>query len=106
MKLFNEWYPTWTEDQQDRLVKGVSETDPEFGKKLQDLIENGPQVIENGPQLNGEENGQNGTGEAHSPTVEEPPNGEVGSDEPHEVEEADDPVIIPEAAPVEIAAAS
>ncbi|XP_028160072.1 uncharacterized protein C14orf119 isoform X2 [Ostrinia nubilalis] len=44
IKLFNEWYPTWAEEEQDRLIKGVSEVDPEFGEKLQDYLTNGPPV--------------------------------------------------------------
>lgn len=52
-KLFNEWYPTWTEEEQHRLIKGVTDMDAVFGRKLQELITNGP-------QLNGDSNGTNG----------------------------------------------
>ncbi|KOB64361.1 hypothetical protein OBRU01_24334 [Operophtera brumata] len=108
LRYLLQWFGEFSELQKEDFMPvlaaaRVSETDPEFGKKLHELIENGPQAVENGPHLNGEENG---TGEAHSPIIEEPSNGEVRNDEPHDVEEAADPVIIPEAAPVEIAAAS
>ncbi|KAJ8713980.1 hypothetical protein PYW08_007600 [Mythimna loreyi] len=100
IKLFNEWFPTWAEEDQDRLIKSVSETDPEFGKKLQDLMINGPQV-------NGE---QNGTNELHSPVLEEEAkteenetlnNGENGGVVEEPAEQA-----VPENIPIEIAAAS
>ncbi|XP_026494287.2 uncharacterized protein C14orf119 isoform X1 [Vanessa tameamea] len=41
IKLFNEWFPTWAEEERDRLVKAVSEIDSEFGIKLQDALVNG-----------------------------------------------------------------
>ncbi|XP_041969727.1 uncharacterized protein C14orf119 isoform X2 [Aricia agestis] len=44
IKLFNEWYPTWTEEEQDRVVKGVSEMDSDFATKLQDALQNGIKV--------------------------------------------------------------
>ncbi|XP_022116245.1 uncharacterized protein C14orf119 [Pieris rapae] len=44
IKLFNEWYPTWNEDQKERLIKAVTETDPDFGEKLQDILTNGIKV--------------------------------------------------------------
>lgn len=91
IKLFNEWFPAWAEEDQDRLIKGVTDVDPAFGEKLQDLMKNGP-------QLNGEENG---TGEAHSPT-EEVKDEVVEQNEISEVEQG----IIQDAGPVEIAAAS
>lgn len=82
-------------------MKGVSESDPEFGKKLGDLIENGPQVVENGPQF---ENGQNGTEEIESP-VEPQLNGHVENEGAIDLQETPEPAI-QEAAPIEIAAAS
>uniref|UniRef100_A0A2A4IXS5 Uncharacterized protein n=2 Tax=Heliothis virescens TaxID=7102 RepID=A0A2A4IXS5_HELVI len=100
IKLFNEWFPTWAEEDQDRLIKSVSETDPEFGKKLQDILINGPQV-------NGE---QNGTDEVHSPIPEEEIKTEENGNSTAEngeaiIEETVEPVV-PETVPVEIAAAS
>ncbi|GBP04036.1 Uncharacterized protein C14orf119 [Eumeta japonica] len=53
IKLFNEWYPTWSEEEQDRLIKGVSDMDPEFGKKLEEQLTNGVTV-------NGDTNGIDG----------------------------------------------
>lgn len=41
IKLFNEWFPTWAEEERDRLIKGVSEIDSDFGTKLQDALVNG-----------------------------------------------------------------
>ncbi|KAJ2938770.1 hypothetical protein O0L34_g3391 [Tuta absoluta] len=100
IKLFNEWYPTWAEEEQDRLVKGVSELDPDFGAKLHDLILNGP-------TLNGE---QNGTDEIHSPE-EQPENtieNEAQNDpEPENIENIDiETPAVQDNMPVEIAAAS
>lgn len=34
----------WNEDQKDRLIKSVTETDPDFGEKLQDMLTNGIKV--------------------------------------------------------------
>ncbi|XP_022817583.1 uncharacterized protein C14orf119 isoform X1 [Spodoptera litura] len=101
IKLFNEWFPTWAEEEQDRLIKSVSETDPEFGKKLQD-------VMLNGPQVNGD---QNGFFDYHTPAPEEEKkteDSETWNNEENghaEVEDAAEPVV-PENIPVEIAAAS
>ncbi|CAG4986755.1 unnamed protein product [Colias eurytheme] len=44
IKLFNEWFPTWAEEQRDRLLKAVTEIDVEFGNKLQDILVNGVKV--------------------------------------------------------------
>ncbi|CAH2094434.1 unnamed protein product [Euphydryas editha] len=41
IKLFNEWFPTWAEEERDRLIKAVSEIDSDFGTKLQDALVNG-----------------------------------------------------------------
>ncbi|XP_039757527.1 uncharacterized protein C14orf119 homolog [Pararge aegeria] len=46
IKLFNEWFPTWAEEDRDRLVAAVSEIDADFGTKLQDVLTNG--VVVNG----------------------------------------------------------
>ncbi|XP_072929930.1 uncharacterized protein C14orf119 isoform X2 [Epargyreus clarus] len=66
IKLFNEWFPTWAEDERDRLMKAVTEIDPDFGSKLQDILVNGPKVNgdANGPEdflisYNEEHNGEN-----------------------------------------------
>lgn len=84
----------WVEEDQDRLIKGVSEVDSEFGAKLEDLMKNGP-------QLNGEENG---TGETHSPVEEEPlTNGDLETEEMPE--EPEPQGISQDNVPVEIAAA-
>ncbi|KAJ0173662.1 hypothetical protein K1T71_010811 [Dendrolimus kikuchii] len=90
IKLFNEWYPTWVEEDQDRFVKAVSEADPEFGTKLQDIITNGPQV--NGDVFE---------------IVEIVPNVNEHSDENHDsVEENEGQNVPQDNIPVEIAAAS
>lgn len=114
IKLFNEWFPTWAEEEQDRLIKGVSEQDPDFGAKLQDILINGPQV--NGNQDDFFEQNlskeQNGTSENLSPTEEEYKNGENGTwangEKPEtEVEEnTGDSLVVSDNIPVEIAAAS
>ncbi|CAH0728365.1 unnamed protein product, partial [Brenthis ino] len=44
IKLFNEWFPTWSEEEQDRLIKGVSDMDSDFGTKLQDAFVNGVKI--------------------------------------------------------------
>uniref|UniRef100_A0A1E1WU17 Uncharacterized protein n=1 Tax=Pectinophora gossypiella TaxID=13191 RepID=A0A1E1WU17_PECGO len=97
IKLFNEWYPTWAEEEQDRLVKGVTEIDAEFGEKLNDLLVNGPPV-------NGD---MNGTNEMHSPEekpeIEEP---QVNVEPVEEPEPEPEVPVVPENVPVEIAAAS
>lgn len=73
IKLFNEWYPTWAEEEQDRLIKEISEVDADFGAKLQDYLVKGPQT-------NGELNGvaelkfipdENDNNETHSLTEAE-----------------------------------
>ncbi|CAB3245937.1 unnamed protein product [Arctia plantaginis] len=110
IKLFNEWFPTWAEEEQDRLIKGVSEQDPEFGAKLQDILLNGPQV--NGNQDDFFEQSlskeQNGTSDNVSPTEDDAngtwANGE--NPEPEVEENAEDPLVVSENIPVEIAAAS
>ncbi|RVE47483.1 hypothetical protein evm_007894 [Chilo suppressalis] len=91
IKLFNEWYPTWAEEEQDRLVKGVTDMDPDFGEKLQNYIANGPPV-------NGDVNGFLETHE------EDPKNEEEACDESNEAE--NEQVIPQENLPLEIAAAS
>ncbi|XP_053613903.1 uncharacterized protein C14orf119 isoform X2 [Plodia interpunctella] len=93
IKLFNEWYPTWAEEEQDRLIKGVSDMDAEFGLKLQDLLTNGP-------KMNGE---LNGTDEAHSSCESEPVNEERRNNEEPEEETQE---LASDNVPVEIAAAS
>nr|XP_021194276.2 uncharacterized protein C14orf119 isoform X1 [Helicoverpa armigera] len=101
IKLFNTWFPFWSVEDQDRLIKSVSETDPEFGQKLQDLLTNGPQV-------NGD---QNGTDEVHSPIPEEEIKTEennivAGENGEAIVEEAPVEPVVPENVAVECAAAS
>lgn len=88
IKLFNDWYPTWSEEEQDRLVLAVSEMDSEFGTKLQDVMVNGPQVLHNGKK-------------DFYPTYIE--NGEAKEDA---VENSDTHGVSQENIPVEIAAAS
>ncbi|CAK1550570.1 unnamed protein product [Leptosia nina] len=44
IKLFNEWYPTWSDELRERLIKAVTETDAHFGEKLQDILVNGIKV--------------------------------------------------------------
>lgn len=44
IKLFNEWFPTWSEEQKERLVKAVSDMDSDFGSKLQDALINGVKI--------------------------------------------------------------
>ncbi|KPJ18152.1 Uncharacterized protein C14orf119 [Papilio machaon] len=44
IKLFNEWYPTWTEEERERLVNKISEIDAEFSMKLQETVLKGIQV--------------------------------------------------------------
>ncbi|XP_073950485.1 uncharacterized protein C14orf119 isoform X2 [Choristoneura fumiferana] len=103
IKLFNEWYPTWTAEERDRLVAGVTETDPDFGKKLQD-------ILTNGLQMNGD---LNGTSELHSP-IEEEDKQEVEAGNSVEVEQSEETteekeeVVVTQDGniPVEIAAAS
>ncbi|XP_075983221.1 uncharacterized protein LOC142981299 isoform X2 [Anticarsia gemmatalis] len=114
IKLFNEWFPTWAEDEQERLIKGVSEADSEFGTKLQDFMINGPQV--NGDQFGIVEpkpaSEQNGTNEPHSPTEEEQKPEEVEpftngeNSEPAAQEDAEETPVVSENIPVEIAAVS
>ncbi|KAG6464619.1 hypothetical protein O3G_MSEX014637 [Manduca sexta] len=89
IKLFNEWYPTWSEEEQDRLVKSVSDMDAEFGSKLQELLKN------NG-QINGE---QNGTDIFTEEKTEESWGGE-------QVQANEDDEVVSNDLPVEIAAAS
>lgn len=90
IKLFNEWYPSWSEEEQDRFVKAVSEADPDFGTKLQDVIINGPQI--NGDVFE---------------IVETVPNVIDHSNENHDsVEENEEHNIPQDNTPVEIAAAS
>lgn len=38
VKLFNEWYTNWTEEERDRLVKNISDLDKTFSEKLQEEI--------------------------------------------------------------------
>lgn len=100
IKLFNEWYPTWSEEDQDRLAKGVTEMDPDFGTKLME-------TIFNGPQLNGDTNGtdevsvpaENGCQEVNEPQS----NGDVSVIVPEEPIGAP---IVQDNVPVEIVAAS
>lgn len=100
IKLFNEWYPTWAEEEQDRLVKGITEMDPDFGTKLHEALSNGPKV-------NGD---LNGTNEIHSPIeteqddINEVPNNIV--QEPVIEEPIEDAGVVQDNIPVEIAAAS
>ncbi|XP_059053400.1 uncharacterized protein C14orf119 [Achroia grisella] len=98
IKLFNEWYPTWAEEEQDRLIKGVSDMDGEFGVKLQDLIINGP-------QLNGD---TNGVDEAHLPEDEKVKNEPYTNGDHEESVEAngEEQGVPQDNIPVEIAAAS
>ncbi|XP_013182984.2 uncharacterized protein C14orf119 homolog isoform X2 [Amyelois transitella] len=91
IKLFNEWYPTWTANEQDRLIKGVSDMDAEFGIKLQD-------ILTNGPHMNGE---LNGTNENHN-NLEEANEEWRNNEEPEQENEQ----LPQENVPVEIAAAS
>ncbi|XP_037963113.2 uncharacterized protein C14orf119 isoform X1 [Plutella xylostella] len=92
IKLFNEWYPTWSEEEQHRLIKGVAEIDADFGQKLEELTLNGP-------QLNGDSNG------IHSPDI--PQEEVVDNNESPDAEEKAEENIVPESnIPVEIAAAS
>lgn len=49
IKLFNEWYPTWSKEEKERLLKKISELDPDFSNKLHDTLFKGAQV-------NGDEN--------------------------------------------------
>ncbi|CAG9565379.1 unnamed protein product [Danaus chrysippus] len=44
IKLFNSWFPNWSDEEKDRLVRAVSEIDSDFGNKLQDIMANGLQV--------------------------------------------------------------
>ncbi|XP_026735238.1 uncharacterized protein C14orf119 isoform X1 [Trichoplusia ni] len=99
IKLFNEWFPTWAEEEQDRVIKGVTEIDPDFGTKLQDLLTNGP-------QLNGD---QNGTDELHSPVPEEESKteeSETWNGGNGEAAEESTEQVVQDNIPVEIAAAS
>ncbi|XP_026315008.1 uncharacterized protein C14orf119 [Hyposmocoma kahamanoa] len=100
IKLFNEWYPTWSEEEQDRLAKGVTEMDPDFGTKLMEAIFNGPQV-------NGDTNGTDvvlGSSENGCQEVDEPQsNGEASESVP---EEPVDAPVVQGNIPVEIVAAS
>ncbi|XP_026760588.2 uncharacterized protein C14orf119 isoform X2 [Galleria mellonella] len=96
IKLFNEWYPTWAEEEQDRLIKGVSDMDPEFGVKLQDLIVNGP-------QLNGDVNGAD---EGHSAENEVEENEPWRNGVNEEGVEGNSEGVSQDNIPVEIAAAS
>ncbi|XP_047994817.1 uncharacterized protein C14orf119 isoform X2 [Leguminivora glycinivorella] len=96
IKLFNEWYPTWTGDEKDRLVSGVTEMDPDFGKKLLEFLTNGP-------KMNGD---LNGTSEVHSPT-EENVEAQNEPEEHEDVVEDEEPAITQDAnIGLEIAAAS
>lgn len=47
VKLFNDWYPTWSEEERFRLMKGVTEMDSDFAKKVQQCN------IPNGTSVNG-----------------------------------------------------
>ncbi|CAH2045485.1 unnamed protein product, partial [Iphiclides podalirius] len=49
VKLFNEWFPSWSDEEKGRLIKKISELDPEFSKKLK-----GTEL--QGTQMNGDEN--------------------------------------------------
>ncbi|XP_023941076.1 uncharacterized protein C14orf119 homolog isoform X2 [Bicyclus anynana] len=82
IKLFNEWFPTWAEEDKERLVSAVSEIDSDFGTKLQDVISNGAVV--------------NGDTEAHQDTEEVV----------HEGDEVVEVAVSQENISVEIAAAS
>lgn len=95
IKLFNEWYPTWSEEEQDRLVKGVTEIDAEFGAKFQELLIGEPKT--------------NGTSEIHSPDEDENKEiteVEVAEPAPPNAEENVEPPVAQDNIPVEIAAAS
>lgn len=94
IKLFNEWYPTWTEDEQDRFVKSISEVDPDFGTKLQDIIINGPKV--NGDEFGIIESVADDANETHN---------EVNENQNSE-EETKEPVVPQDIIPLEITAAS
>ncbi|KAL0869169.1 hypothetical protein ABMA27_007456 [Loxostege sticticalis] len=99
IKLFNEWYPSWAEEEQDRLIKGVSDMDSDFGEKLQDYLANGPPV-------NGEFNfliGENSVHEEENKTENEQLNNGENAEEPADEEQQG---ISQENIPVEIAAAS
>ncbi|KAL4715891.1 hypothetical protein ACJJTC_013191 [Scirpophaga incertulas] len=97
IKLFNEWFPTWTEEQQDRLIKGISEVDMEFGNKLQEYLTNGPPV-------NGDCNGF--TDETNVAEVESQSVDESANDAASELIEENEQVIAQDNLPLEIAAAS
>lgn len=88
IKLFNDWYPSWSEEEQDRFVLTISEMDSEFGTKLQDVMANGIQVLQNGKK------------DFYPNYVE---NGEAKEDA---VENSDSHGVSQENLPVEIAAAS
>nr|BAM19376.1 similar to CG12948 [Papilio xuthus] len=51
IKLFNEWYPTWTEEERERLVNKISEIDAEFSMKLQEAVLKGIQVNGNDDEV-------------------------------------------------------
>lgn len=44
IKLFNSWFPNWSDEEKDRLVRAVSEIDSDFGTKLQETMANGFQL--------------------------------------------------------------
>ncbi|XP_050675390.1 uncharacterized protein C14orf119 isoform X2 [Leptidea sinapis] len=90
IKLFNEWYPTWSEEDKERLQKSVSEIDPEFGSKLQDALVNGIKV--------------NGVDDFYS--VIENHNHELGNNEENLSVDNTETVGISQEVSVEIAAAS
>lgn len=41
VKLFKEWFPTWSIEQRERLAKQISDIDPNFGEKLNSELRNG-----------------------------------------------------------------
>ncbi|XP_013135614.1 PREDICTED: uncharacterized protein C14orf119 [Papilio polytes] len=69
IKLFNEWYPTWTEEERERLVNKISEIDAEFSMKLQEAVLKGVQV--NGKDDVGEQTVESSTEKEEKKGVEE-----------------------------------
>ncbi|CAG4953658.1 unnamed protein product [Parnassius apollo] len=51
IKLFNEWYPTWAEEGKERLVKKISDLDPDFSSKLQEALVKGTPMNGDGDGL-------------------------------------------------------
>lgn len=67
--MFNEWYPTWTEEERERLVNKISEIDAEFSMKLQEAVLKGVQV--NGKDDVVEQNVESSTEKEEKKGVEE-----------------------------------